>query len=314
MIGKLDFDLIEITQSIVQNGLLSLGLALSLTLTLTHLLLLCTLGLPLSKRHEQCRRVACVLGLGRLDRTSSKHVVGTLRTAEWELSLRLWPSQTGISKQAVWAMDSTWTYGNRLMQMHRLTLSLVLWSLFQPLTLLLTMLPVLLFFDVDLLALTVCSLGLASGLTECRQREVRSLRTFRSVYRWRRLAWRRLVHTTKTVRRLLLVTKVAAGRREARMASRGRLLRRMLGTVQVSVSGGLRCVSAGWRAVVGGMSWEPHIGHSRFGSRRAWMRRYILLDREDGKEETYPNEAPGLCDWPCSAPEPCALPGCAHPR
>ena len=32
----------------------------------------------------------------------------------------------------------------------------------------------------------------------------------------------------------------------------------------------------------------------------------------EGGRKTYPNDAPGLCDWPCSAP--CALPGCAHPR
>jgi hypothetical protein len=86
-------------------------------------------------------------------------------------------------------MDSAWTYGDRLVQVHRLTLSLVLWGLFQSLTLLLPMLSVLLFFDVDLLALTICSLSLTSGLTECWQREVRSLRTFRSVYGWRGLAW-----------------------------------------------------------------------------------------------------------------------------
>jgi len=40
----------------------------------------------------------------------------------------------------------------------------------------------------------------------------------------------------------------------------------------------------------------------------------MLLGGEIEKEETYPNEAPGLCDWPWSAPDPCALPGCAHPR
>jgi hypothetical protein len=65
-------------------------------------------------------------------------------------------------------MNGTWTYGNGLVQVHRLTLSLVLWGLFQSLTLLLPMLSVLLFLNVNLLALTICSLGLASGLTECR--------------------------------------------------------------------------------------------------------------------------------------------------
>jgi hypothetical protein len=156
---------------------------------LAHLLLLRALRLSLSKRHEQGGRVACVLGLGRLDRASSEHVARSLRTAKWELPLRLWSSQTGISKQAIRTMNGAWTYGNRLMQMHRLTLSLVLWGLFQPLTLLLPMLPVLLFLDVNLLALTVCSLSLASGLAECRQREVRSLGSLRSVYGWRWLAW-----------------------------------------------------------------------------------------------------------------------------
>jgi hypothetical protein len=188
VIGELDFDLIEIAQGVIENRLLSLRLALGLTLTLTYLLLL-ALRLSLSKRHEQGRRVACVLGLGRLDGASSEHVARSLRTAKWKLCLRLWSSQTGISKQAIWAVDSAWTYGNRLVQVHRLTLGLVLWGLFQSLTLLLPMLSVLLFFNMNLLALTICSLSLTSGLTECRQREVRPLGTFRSVYRWRWLAW-----------------------------------------------------------------------------------------------------------------------------
>jgi hypothetical protein len=81
--------------------------------------------------------------------------------------LRLRSSQTWISKQAIWSMNGAWTYSNRLMQVHGLTLSLMLWGLFQSLTLLLPMLSVLLLFDVNLLALTICSLGLASGLTEC---------------------------------------------------------------------------------------------------------------------------------------------------
>lgn len=63
-------------------------------------------------------------------------------------------------------MNGAWTYGNWLVQMHRLTLSLVLWGLFQSLTLLLPMLSVLLLFDVNLLALAICSLGLTSGLAE----------------------------------------------------------------------------------------------------------------------------------------------------
>jgi len=168
VVGELDFDLIEITQGVVENRLLSLSLALSLTLTLTHLLLLGTLRLSLSKWHEQSGRVARVLGLGRLDWTSSEHVAGPLWATKRELSLRLWPGQTGVSKQAIRAMDSAWTDSNWLVQMHRLTLSLVLWGLFQSLTLLFPMLPVLLLFDVNLLALTVCSLSLASGLTECR--------------------------------------------------------------------------------------------------------------------------------------------------
>ena len=105
--------------------------------------------------------------MGRLDGASSEHVARSLRTAKWKLTLRLRSSQTWISKQAIWAMDSAWTYGDRLVQVHGLTLSLVLWGLFQSLTLLLPMLSVLLLFDVNLLALTICSLGLASGLTEC---------------------------------------------------------------------------------------------------------------------------------------------------
>jgi hypothetical protein len=168
VIGELDFDLIEIAQGVIENRLLSLRLALSLTLTLAHLLLLRALRLSLSKRHEQCGCVACVLGLGRLDWPSSEHAVGSLWTAKWELSLRLRSSQTWIPKQAIWTVDGAWAYGNGLVQVHRLTLSLVLWSLFQSLTLLLPMLSVLLLFDVNLLALTICSLGLASGLTECR--------------------------------------------------------------------------------------------------------------------------------------------------
>ena len=166
VIGELDFDLIEIAQGIIENRLLSLRLALSLPLTLTHLLLLCALRLSLSKRHEQSGRVACVLSLSRLDWTSSEHIAGSLRAAKWKLSLRLRSSQTWIPKQAIWTMNGAWTYGNWLVQMHRLTLSLVLWGLFQSLTLLLPMLSVLLLFDVNLLALAICSLGLTSGLAE----------------------------------------------------------------------------------------------------------------------------------------------------
>ena len=168
VISELYFDLIKIAQGVVENGLLTLSLSLSLTLTLTHLLLLRTLRLSLSKGHEQSGCVACVLSLSRLDWTSSEHVVGSLWTTKWELSLRLWSGQTGVAEQAIRAMNSAWTDSNWLVQMHRLALRLVLWGLFQSLTLLLPMLSVLLLFDVNLLALTIGSLSLASGLAECR--------------------------------------------------------------------------------------------------------------------------------------------------
>lgn len=112
------------------------------------------------------------LSLSRLDWTTSKHVVGRSRATKWELSLLLRSSKARIPKQAVWSMDSAWSHGHGLVQLHRLTLRLVLWRLFQSLTLLLPMLPVLLFFDVDLLgfagSLAICDRGLPCGLTKGR--------------------------------------------------------------------------------------------------------------------------------------------------
>lgn len=60
---------------------------------------------------------------------------------------------------------------------------------------------------------------------------------------------------------------------------------------------------------------KQHVKHMR--SRRDHNNQHVdSYDRLGvmAKDKTYPNEAPGLCDWPCSAPGPCAFPGCAHPR
>jgi hypothetical protein len=87
-----------------------------------------------------------------------------------KLSLLLRASKTWVSKQAIWSMDSTRSYGDGLVQMHGLTLNLMLRRLFQSLALLLTMLPVLLFFDMDLFdfasAFAICRSSLASRLAE----------------------------------------------------------------------------------------------------------------------------------------------------
>lgn len=100
-------------------------------------------------------------------------------------------------------MDSARPYSDGLVQVHGLTLGLMLGRLFQSLTLLLPVLPILLFFDVNLLnlagSLTVRSRCLASGLTEGGQREIRTLRAFRSVGRGWGLSGRRLVHAPETV-------------------------------------------------------------------------------------------------------------------
>jgi hypothetical protein len=182
----LDLDLIEIAQSIIQDRLLALCLTLSLGLTLAaHLLLLCGLRLTLRKRHEQSGRVALVLSLSGLDWSTSKHATRTSWATHLELSLWLWSSQTWISKQAIWSVDSTWSYSHGLVQMHGLTLNLVLRRLFQSLALLLAMLPVLLFLDVDLFdfasSFAICRSSLASCLAESWQREILALRTLRSM-------------------------------------------------------------------------------------------------------------------------------------
>jgi hypothetical protein len=87
-----------------------------------------------------------------------------------ELSLLLRASKAWISKQAIWSMDSTRPNSHGLVQVHGLTLNLMLRRLFQSLALLLAMLPVLLFFDVDLFdfasAFAICRSSLASRLAE----------------------------------------------------------------------------------------------------------------------------------------------------
>ena len=186
MVGELNLDLVEIAQSIVQDRLLTLCLALSLTLALgAHLLLLRGLRLALRKRHEQSRRVALVLSLSGLNWSTSKHAIRTGWAAHLELSLWLRSSKTWVSKQAIWTMNSTWSDSHGLVQMHGLTLSLMLRRLFQSLALLLAMLPVLLFFDVNLFdfasAFAICRSSLTSRLAESWQREVWALWTLRSV-------------------------------------------------------------------------------------------------------------------------------------
>jgi hypothetical protein len=183
VIRKLNFNLVQIAQSVVQNGLLALCLALG-SLTLAHLLLLCGLRLALSKRHKQ-RRVTLVLSLGRLDRSAAEHAIRSSWAAHGKLPLWLRSSQAWISKQAIWSMNSTRSYSHGLVQVHGLTLGLMLRRLFQSLTFLLAMLPVLLFFDVDLLdftsSLAICSGGLASRLAQSWEREIWALLALRSV-------------------------------------------------------------------------------------------------------------------------------------
>ena len=110
------------------------------------------------------------MSLSGLNRSTSKHAIRAAWTAHLELSLWLWSSKTWISKQAIRTMDSTWSNSHGLVQMHGLTLSLMLRRLFQSLALLLAMLPVLLFFDVDLFdfasAFAICRSSLASRLAE----------------------------------------------------------------------------------------------------------------------------------------------------
>lgn len=170
VIGELHFDLIKIAQSVVENRLLALALCLTLclALTLAHLLLLSSLRLSLGKRHEQSGRVALVLSLSGLNRSTSEHVIGPRRAANRELSLCLGPRQAWVSKQAIRTMNCARPHGHGLVQVHRLTLRLVLRRLFHPLALLLPVLPVLLFLDVDLL-------NLASSLAVCRSSLVGSL-------------------------------------------------------------------------------------------------------------------------------------------
>jgi hypothetical protein len=147
-------------------------------------LLLCGLRLALSKRHKQ-GRVTLVLSLSRLYRSTTEHAIGSSWTAHGKLPLWLRSSEAWISKQAIRSMNSTRAYGHGLVQVHGLALGLMLRRLFQSLTFLLAMLPVLLFFDVDLLdfasSLAICSCGLASRLAESWEREIWALLTLRSV-------------------------------------------------------------------------------------------------------------------------------------
>jgi len=136
------------------------------------LLMLRGLRLALRKRHEQSGRVALILSLSGLNRSTSEHVIRASWAAHLELSLWLRSSQTWVSKQTIRSMDSTRAYGYGLVQVHGLTLSLMLWRLFQSLALLLAMLPILLFFDVDLFdfasAFAICRSSLTSRLAESR--------------------------------------------------------------------------------------------------------------------------------------------------
>ena len=184
------------------------------------------------------------LWLSRLYWTTSEHVVRSSRTSKGKSSLWLGTSKTWVSEQAIRPVDSARAYSYGLMQVHRLTLRLVLRRLFHPLTLLLPVVSVLLFFDLNLLdfasPLAIRGRSLPSSLTERRQRKVGSLRTFGSVCRRRRLSRRRLVHSTKTVC-WLLVGKVPTWWRKTRMTGRRRLLCRVLRTVEARVSQGKTC-------------------------------------------------------------------------
>lgn len=114
MVGKLDLDLIQIRQSVVQNWLLALTLTLTLTLSLalalrslalalSHLLLLCGLsGRIWCERHEQTWLGLLLasrdLRLARLYWTATEDIVWPSRAAERELLLALRTSNIGVSK------------------------------------------------------------------------------------------------------------------------------------------------------------------------------------------------------------------------
>ena len=109
------------------------------------------------------------MSLGRLYWTTSKDVAWTLRSAKREARLRLRARKTRIAQKPVWTMHCSWAHSDWLMEMHRLTwLNLVLRRLFHSLTLLLPVLSVLLFLDVDLLDLSgPLPLPLSRGRLSC---------------------------------------------------------------------------------------------------------------------------------------------------
>lgn len=173
MIRKLDLDLVKIAQGVVQDGLLSLTLALTLALShlLLLLLLLSSLRLLWSEWHQE---TGLALRLRWLDWTAAKDIARSARSTKRKAWLWLRTCKTWIAQQAIGTMHCTWANSHWLVQMHRLPwLSLVLWRLFQSLTLLLPMLSVLLFLNVDLLnfphslAFPLCCRRLSRSLTQC---------------------------------------------------------------------------------------------------------------------------------------------------
>lgn len=84
----------------------------------------------------------------------------------------LWSYKARVSKQAVRAVYRARTNGHGLMKHRRTSLWLVRWSLFEPLSLLIAVSPILFLFDVyvfDLscsLALAICSTRLTGRLCD----------------------------------------------------------------------------------------------------------------------------------------------------
>lgn len=197
MVGELDFDLVEIAERVVQDRLLSLSLSLTLPLCLAHLLLLLlllsSLRLLWSKWHQKTRLALCLW----LDWTTAKDIARASRSTKRKTWLWLRACKTCIAQKTVRTVYRAWPDSHRLVEMHRSRLSLVLWRLFQSLTLLLAVLSVLLFFDVDLLDLPhsltfpVRCRRLSRCLAQCWQCYAR---TIWSMCGWRWLSGRRLAH------------------------------------------------------------------------------------------------------------------------
>jgi hypothetical protein len=221
MIGKLNLDLIQIAQSVVQNWLLTRRLA-HLLLCLLLLLLSGLCLRPRSKRHEHAWLARlCWWSLSLLcdwHRPTSKDVARPRRCSKREARLSLGATQ--------WTTKQTMSrrHGYRLVEMHGwCALRLMLRSLLQPLTfLLLAVRSVLLFLDVDLL-LALGGRRLTSRLTKTWQREIETLRSLGPVCG---LSGRELAQPSQTRQAVVLlrISRMAVHGRQTSVTSGWRLL------------------------------------------------------------------------------------------